>query len=96
MVGLLHRRIVTTVGEHMKDRAHFPQLVCQDIHRTLSKPSYGADADGAQFSAGSRPHIEKVLHRQRIDDLLVIVRLDPGNGIRLLVVAAQLRRDLVV
>ena len=92
----LDRGNVPAIGEHMQDDPHFPQPPLQELHRALRQVSDGADPHGPELAAGGRADVQQVLHRQRIDDLFVIVLFDPGDSIRFSVVAAQLGCHLIV
>ena len=96
MIRLLHRGDIPPLCEHTEDQSHFPKAPLQHILRALRQPADGVDPNGPQFFGGGRPHIEQVLHRQGVDDLLVVILLDPGDGVRLFVVAPQFGGDLVV
>ena len=54
------------------------------------------EEDAILTGAANRNRLEQVLHRQRIDNLLIVVAPDAGDGVRLFVVAAQLGGDLFV
>lgn len=49
-----------------------------------------------QFFRGGRAYIEQILHWQRVNDFLVVILLDLGDGIRFFVVAAQFGCNFVV
>ena len=92
----LNRRHIPAIGEHMQDDPHFPQPPLQELHRALRQTPDGTDPHGPELAAGGRADVQQVLHRQGVDDLFIVVSLDPGNCIRFSVVAAQLGCHLIV
>ena len=96
MFTALDRRHIPAIGEHMQDAPHFPQPTLQKLHWALCQVSDGADPHGPELPAGGRADVQQVLHRQRVDNSLVVICLNSGDGVRLPVVAAQLCCDLVV
>ena len=87
---------IEAVGKHMEDSTHFAQLVRKNIYRTFRQLPNFCDSQCVELFGGCQTYIKQVAYRQWIDDLLIVIFFDPGDGIRLFIIAPQLCGDLVV
>ena len=56
--------------------AHHAKPTLEDFRVRFRKLTDGADAVTAELALCGIAHIQKVTHRQRVDNLLIIIRLD--------------------
>ena len=75
--------------------AHHAKPALEDFRIRFRKLTDGADAVAAELALCGIAHIQKVTHRQRVDNLLIIIRLDDRYGIGLFIIAAEFRGDFI-
>ena len=91
-----HRRGIQPAGEGGQRIPHLAKPPAQGLGVGFCQLPDRADTVRVELAPGGRSHIQKVLHRQRVDNLLIIVRLDAGDGVGLFVITAQFCSDFVV
>ena len=96
MVARPYRRRVKPQCKGLEREPHLPEPTRKPVFIALGKLSDGIDANAPQLGGRRRSDIEQILHRQRIDDLTVVIGHDACDSVRLFVIRAQLCGDLVV
>ena len=89
------RRLVQSTRKSRECVTHHTKPALEDFRVCFRKLTDGANAVTAEFALCGIAHIQKVTHRQRVDNLLIIIRLDDRYGIRLFIIAAEFCGDFI-
>ena len=89
------RRLVQSARKCRECIAHHAKPALEDFRICSRKLTNGADAVTAELALCGIAHIQKVTHRQRVDNLFISIRLDDRYGIGLFIIAAEFRGDLI-
>ena len=89
------RRLVQSARKCRECIAHHAKPALEDFRVRFRKLTDGADAVTAELALCGVAHIQKVTHRQRVDNLFISIRLDDRYGIGLFIIAAEFRGNFV-